>query len=135
MQGPLTLRSAVAVGEQDPYALADDAFADLPVLASLGGGRLGLEGSMLSVSGAEVSSVRRVAGGALEVRVFNPRGATATVEMRRGTAETERDGSGSAAPTALRGQLVDLRGRFTGSFEGGFELGPYRIATARLTDT
>ena len=50
------LRYAVAVGELDGYALADDAFTDLPVLPSLGGGRLPLEGSMLSVSGAEVSA-------------------------------------------------------------------------------
>ena len=34
----------------------------------------------------------------------------------------------------MRGQLVDLRGRQVESFEGSFELGPHRIATARLTE-
>jgi hypothetical protein len=27
-----------------------------------------------------------------------------------------------------------LRGRYIASFEGSFELGPYRIATVRLSD-
>ena len=133
MQGPVTLRYAVAVGERDGYALADDAFIDLPVLPSLGGGRLPLEGSMLSVSGAEVSAVRRVAGGGLEVRVFNPGASTSTVEMQRNAGET--DAGGPPAPTPLRGRLVDLRGRYVASFEGSFELGPYRIATARLAES
>ena len=133
MQGPVTLRYAVAVGELDGYALADDAFTDLPVLPSLGGGRLPLEGSMLSVSGAEVSAVRRVAGGGLEVRVFNPGASTSTVEMQRNAGET--DAGGPPAPTPLRGRLVDLRGRYVASFEGSFELGPYRIATARLAES
>jgi hypothetical protein len=61
--------------------------------------------------------------------VFNPGGEPATVEVRRGTA----DANGSLAPgDRVRGQLVDLRGRHVASFEGSFELGPYRIATARL---
>ena len=133
LQGPRTVHYALAVGDRNGYGLADDAFVDLPVLASLGGGRRRLEGSMLSVSGAEVSSLRRVAGGALEVRVFNPAGLPTTVEVRRSAAES--DGSDGEAPMArLRGQLVDLRGRYVASFEGSFELGPYRIATARLSD-
>jgi mannosylglycerate hydrolase len=131
LQGPLTVRYAVAVGDQNGYALADDAFADLPVVSSLGGGRRGLEGSMLSVSGAEVSSLRRVAGGALEVRVFNPTGLATTVELGRSVADSSGSDSGAPAET-LRGQLVDLRGRYLASFEGSFELGPSRIATARL---
>jgi hypothetical protein len=128
LQGPLVLRYALALEATDPYGLADDAFMDLPVVSSLGGGRRGLESSLLSVTGAEVSALRRVAGGVLELRVFNPTGASTRVEVRRGL----RSAPG-ADDEPLRGQLVDLRGRFVASFEGSFELGPHRIATARLT--
>ncbi len=130
LQGPRTMRYAVATGVEDLYALADNAFSDLPVVASLGGGRLPLEASMLSVTGAEVSSLRRVAGGALEVRVFNPGAEATRVVVERGTASAEGDGSSGSH----LGQLVDLRGRYTAGFEGSFELGPYRIATVRLSD-
>ncbi len=128
LQGPRTMRYAVATGVENPYALADNAFGDLPVVASLGGGRLPLEASMLSVTGAEVSSVRRVASGALEVRVFNPGAEATRVAVDRSTATTD-DAGGSGSH---RGQLVDLRGRYIAGFEGSFELGPYRIATVRL---
>jgi DNA/RNA endonuclease YhcR with UshA esterase domain len=86
---------------------------------------------MLLVAGAELSSVRRAAGGALEIRVFNPGGTPTNVEVRRSAAGSDD----LRAPDAtLRGQLVDLRGRYVASFEGSFELGPYRIATARLAE-
>jgi hypothetical protein len=128
LQGPLTLRYGLALGVTDAYALADDAFCDLPVVSSLGGGKLPLEASMLSVSGAEVSALRRVAGGALEIRLFNPGCTTTRVELRRGTA-APLDAHAPGAP--IRGQLVDLRGHYLAAFEGSFELGPHRIATAR----
>ena len=131
LQGPRTVRYGVAVGDLDGYALADDAFTDLPVVASLGGGRLALEASMLSVQGAEVSALRRVAG-VLEVRVFNPRGVATNVMLRQGTSDSD---SSRTPGESIRGQLVDLRGRFVGSFEGSFELGPYQIATARLVES
>ena len=131
LQGPRTMRYAVAIGVEDGYALADDAFADLPVVASLGGGRLRLEASMLSVTGAEVSAVRRVAGGALEVRLFNPSGVPTEVAVSRSAAGADDT---EAPRTSSRGQLVDLRGRHVASFEGSFALGPYRIATVRLSD-
>jgi hypothetical protein len=97
-------------------------------VSSLGGGKLPLEASMLSVSGAEVSALRRVAGGALEIRLFNPGCTTTRVELRRGTA-APLDAHAPGAP--IRGQLVDLRGHYLAAFEGSFELGPHRIATAR----
>jgi hypothetical protein len=133
LQGPHTMRYAVAVGVGvgDGYALADAAFGDLAVVASLGGGRLPLEASMLSVTGAEVSAVRRVAGGALEVRVFNPGGIPTDVAVIAGNGGAGSPWAPGASP---RGQLVDLRGRHVASFEGSFELGPYRIATVRLSD-
>jgi len=130
LQGPLEMRYAVAIGDLDGYALADDGFTELPVVASLGGGRLPLEASMLMVAGAEVSAVRRVAG-ELEVRVFNPRDVTTTVEVRRGTVD---NGYSRSPGATFRGQLVDLRGRYDGSFEGTFELGAFCIATVRLTE-
>jgi hypothetical protein len=69
------------------------------------------------VSGAEVSALRRAPGGALEMRVFNPSPTSAVVEVE-----------------GRRGWLVDLRGRPLEPFEGRFELGPWRIATARLAE-
>jgi hypothetical protein len=129
MQGPQTMRYAVVVGPVNPYALADDAFGDLSVVSSLGGGRRPLEGSLLSIDGAELSSLRRVEGGALELRVFNPTGATTRVDVRGGTELASGTGE-QGGP--LGGQLIDLRGGHMASFEGTFELGPHRIATARL---
>jgi hypothetical protein len=113
MRGPIEVRYALHVGDDDPYALVEDAFVPLRT-AGAGGGERAREGSALTVSGAPVSSLRRVAG-RLEVRVFNP----------------------TAKPTIVRfegatGWLVDLRGRPVAPFEGGFELAPWRIATARL---
>jgi len=131
LQGPRTMRYGMAVGIEDSYALADEAFGDLPVVSSLGGGRRALEASLLSVTGAEVSTVRRVAGGVLEVRVFNPRGAATDVTVSRPATDAEKP---SAPGMSSRGTLVDLRGRYVSSFEGSFELGPYRIATVRLSD-
>ncbi|MGA2530515.1 MAG: alpha-mannosidase [Acidimicrobiales bacterium] len=127
LQGPLIFKYALALGEIDPYALAEEAFCELAVAASLGGGELEVEASLLKVSGAQVSALRRVAGGALELRVFNPDAKAARVEVH------SNDGLGTdEGSTPVRGQLVDLRGRYVASFEGSFELGPHRIATARL---
>ncbi len=119
MQGPVEVRYAIHVGDADPYALADDAF--LPLLTSKrgagGGGTLPVEGQGLSVTGAEVSALRRTPAGALELRVFNPTAIATSVTV---------DGR--------RGWLVDLRGRPVEPFEGSFPLAPWRIATAVLAD-
>ncbi len=114
---PISLHYALAVGVDDPYALADDILLPLEVLASPGGGTRPSTGSGLSISGAEVSAVRRD-GGVQEVRVFNPRPEPTTVII-----------AGRA------GWLVDLRGYPTGPFEDSFELRPFEIATARLQST
>ena len=71
---------------------------------------------MLSVAGAEVSALRRVAGGALEVRVFNPTATTAVVDVEEGAGDAEARLADPGAP--LRGQLVDLRGRHSGQLRG-----------------
>ncbi len=99
----------------DAYAAVDDAFLPLLVTRSAGQGDAADAGTALTVTGAEVSAVRREAG-QLEVRVFNPTPDAVTVRV---------DGH--------RGWLVDLRGRSLASWEGSFELGPWRIATAQLT--
>ena len=104
-----------AVGDVDPWALADDVLLPLEVVGSLGGGWRPSEGTALEVGGAEVTAVRRQAG-LLEVRVFNPTGHTVTVTT--GTRS---------------GWLVDLRGQPQQPFEGSFDLRPHGIATARLT--
>jgi hypothetical protein len=116
MPGRQGLRYAVHVGDANPYALVDDAFLPLDVVVAPGGGDRPSAGTALQVHGAEVSAVQRQ-GGALEVRVFNPTGAEATVTI---------DGR--------RGWLVDLRGRPLEPFDGSFTLGPWGMATLRLTE-
>jgi hypothetical protein len=114
MQGRHTLRYALAVGDVDGWAVADDAWTPLPVVRSTGTGCLPASGRRLTVRGAQVSALRRVAG-RLEVRVFNPGAHPARVEIPGHT-----------------GALIDLRGQETGRWEGRFELGAHRFATVRL---
>ena len=116
MLGRVEARYAVQVGDADPYAVADDAFLPLLVVQAEGGGHLPPSGAALTVVGAEVSALRRVAG-ALELRVFNPSGSTTTVRAE-----------------GHRGWLVDLRGRPLAAFDGAFDLGPWVLATARLSE-
>jgi alpha-mannosidase len=115
LQKPITVRYAVQVGAVDPFALADDAFLPLEVVRA-GGGPRAASGQTLSVTGAEVSSLRRVAG-RLELRVFNPTDESTTVTI---------DGR--------NGWLVDLRGRPVEPFASSFELGSQRIATVVLDE-
>ncbi|HEX3981429.1 MAG TPA: glycoside hydrolase family 38 C-terminal domain-containing protein [Acidimicrobiales bacterium] len=112
--GPVEVRYALALGDVDPYRMADELLEPLITAASFGGGDRAGRGSALTVRGAEVSAVRRQAG-QVEVRVFNPRSTPASVTM-----------------AGRSGWLVDLRGRPVAAFEGGFELRPHGIATARL---
>jgi mannosylglycerate hydrolase len=116
LAGPRSVRYAVATGDVDPWTMADDAFLPLQVARAAGTGTGPARGSALTVTGAQVSAVVR-RGRALEVRVFNPTPDPATVAL---------DGR--------RGWLVDLRGRPERPFDGHFELGPWRIATARLAE-
>ncbi len=116
MRGANTVRYAIAVGDDDdPYALADDAFLPLAVVTGTGGGVRPASGSVLRITGAQVSAVRRTHAGGLEVRVFNPTADTATVDF---------DGRS--------GWLVDLRDRPLSHFDGAFDLKPWGIATAHL---
>jgi mannosylglycerate hydrolase len=108
------LKYALALDVDDPYTLADDVLLPLEVVTSLGGGTRPASGSELTISGAEVSALRRD-GGVLEVRVFNPHPEATTVSIE-----------GHA------GWLVNLRGYPESPFEGSFELRPFGIATARL---
>jgi mannosylglycerate hydrolase len=110
----VSLSYALAIGHEDPYALADDVLLPLDVVSALGGGARPAEGSAFGIEGAEVSALHRE-GGVLEVRVFNPSAETTTVVI-----------PGQA------GWLVDLRGYPVHPFEGSFELRPFGIATARL---
>ncbi|MEO6121874.1 MAG: alpha-mannosidase, partial [Acidimicrobiales bacterium] len=116
MLGPVEARYAVQVGDADPYALVDDAFLAMEVVTAPGGGGRPPTGSGLRVDGAEVSALRRVAGGGLELRVFNPTGQAASVRV-----------------AGQSGWLMDLRGRPLSHFDGGFDLGPWAIATARFS--
>ena len=113
--GPVEARYALHVGDADPYALVDDAFLPLRVLATHGGGKRASSGSALAVEGAEVSALRCAADG-LEVRVFNPSSEPTTVQL-----------------PGRSGWLVDLRGRPLEPFDGWFPLRPWGIATARVS--
>jgi mannosylglycerate hydrolase len=110
----VSLTYALAMGHDDPYALADDVLLPLDVVTALGGGARHASGSALGIEGAQVSALRRQ-GGVLEVRVFNPSPTAATVAI-----------------AGHSGWLVDLRGYPVRAFEGSFELRPFGIATARL---
>ena len=114
MLGPLSFDLAIHVGDCDPYEVADDAFLPLLVATAPGGGTRPDTGAALTVTGAEVSALRRHTG-AVELRVFNPTSETTTVDL------------GDRA-----GWLVDLRGQPREPFEGSFALGPFGIVTVRL---
>ena len=116
MIGAVEARYAVAVGDADPYALADDAFLPLQTVDADGGGDRPASGTAFTLEGAELSALRRHPGG-LEARVFNPTDQATTVSL---------DGRS--------GWLVDLRGRPLEPFDGTFPLAPHAIATARLPD-
>jgi alpha-mannosidase len=110
----VSLRYALAIGAQDPYALADDVLLPLEVVSSFGGGTRAESGSAFSLEGAEISALRRE-GGMLEVRVYNPTDTASTVRV-----------------PGHSGWLVNLRGYPEAPFEGTFELRPFGIATFRL---
>jgi len=130
LQQPVTLRYAVAAGDVDPFALADDVLVPLRVAGADGTSRgatpvatdsdvaadLPAAGTELVVEGAEVAAVVRE-GDALAVRVFNPHDEPSEVRLGERT-----------------GWLVDLRGRPIAPFEGAFTLRPHGVATATLTD-
>jgi alpha-mannosidase len=108
------VRYALALGDVDPWRLADLAWLPLHVVRAEGGGPLPASGSRLAVTGAEVSALHRV-DGAIEMRVFNPSTKATRVRV-----------------PGHSGVLVDLRGRPTGSWDQTFPVGPWGIATARL---
>jgi mannosylglycerate hydrolase len=114
MLGPVTGRVAVALDVDDPYALADQAWTELQLVRSPGGGDLGEEGQWLSVAGAEVSALRRV-DGLLELRLFNPTDRPAVAEL------ADRSGV-----------VVDLAGEELGAWKRRVLLGPWAIATLLL---
>lgn len=119
LQKVVTVRWGFEVGDDvDPYAAVDEAF--LPIQAVAGGAGLATadraaEGAALTVEGAEVSALRRTAGGQLEVRVFNPTATATTCHL-----------------PGRRGWLVDLRGRTLGPWETTVALEPWAIATLVL---
>jgi alpha-mannosidase len=116
LPGPVTRSYAVAIGDVDPYALADEVLVPLLVVAADGSGaELAATGTALTVTGAEVAAVVRE-GEALVVRVFNP-----------------ADHETSVGIEGRRGWLVDLRGRPLEPFDGSFSLRARGIATAVLS--
>jgi alpha-mannosidase len=117
MPGATSLRYALCRTGRDPFAVVDDAFLPLVVAPAAGGEALdGDAGSPLTVTGAEVSAVRRHAG-RIELRVVNMGDETTTVTVAGRT-----------------GWLVDLRGQAIEPFDERFELRPWGIATTVLDE-
>ena len=119
MPGRHRLDYAVHVAGRSPFEVADEVLVPLQVARRRGAvdpdaGDRQASGQALSVTGAEVSAVHRVAG-RLEVRVFNPSDEATTVRI---------DGHS--------GWLVDLRGRASEPFTGSFDLRPHGIQTVAL---
>ncbi len=114
MLGPVEARYAIAVGDVDPFAIADDFLLPLEVAIAQGDGHGADDGQALSVEGVEVSAVVRVPGG-IEVRVWNPSDEPATATITDGV-----------------GWVVDLRGRPMRPFENETTLGPWEILTVRM---
>jgi hypothetical protein len=112
--GHHTLRYSVAIGEIDPYALAEDTFDDLPVAYGAGLGTMPDLHRALRVEGAQVSSLRRRSG-RLELRAFNPTDAEVTL-----------------AVPGRAGEIVDLRGRPVAGFEDAVALRPHGLITLAL---
>jgi hypothetical protein len=114
MLGPVEARYAIAVGDVDPFAIADDFLLPLEVVVAPGDGDGHDSGQALSVDGVEVSAVVRVPGG-IEVRVWNPSDDPATATITDGV-----------------GWVVDLRGRPVRPFENETTLRPWEILTVRM---
>ncbi len=114
MLGPVEARYAVAIGDVDPFALADDFLVPFEVAIAPGDGAGRDSGQALSVEGAEVSSVQRVPGG-IEVRLWNPSDESAVATISDGV-----------------GWVVDLLGRPVRPFEGETTLGAWEILTVRM---
>ena len=116
LQTAIKVRYVVAVGDVDPFRLADDAF--VPMLVADGAGAPGgpLEDQALDVRGAVVSAVER-RGDALHVRVFNPDAGPTTVVVAGRT-----------------GWRLDLAERPQHRFDGHVELGGHQIATLALDE-
>lgn len=119
LQRPVVSRHAVALGDVDPYALADKVLVPLQLTEGAGDRQsdpLPSDGSLLAVEGAEVTAVLR-RGGGLRVRVVNPTELETTVSF-----------------PGRQGWLVDLADRPLEPFEGHFTLRPWGIATAALNE-
>ncbi len=116
MIGPVAVDYALSTSGDDPYATAQMVLVPLATTSSFGGGDRSHSGTELELSGAQVSSLRRVAG-VLEVRVFNPDDEPTVVRI-----------------TGRHGWLMDLRGQPVDPFEEEFPLRAHGITTCRLDD-
>jgi hypothetical protein len=114
--GRQAARYAVAVGDTDSYALAEDAFDDLPVAYGAGLGTMPDHHQALQVDGAQVSSLRRRQG-RLELRAFNPTDAEVTLAL-----------------PGRAGDVVDLRGRPQATFQGAVVIRPHGLVTLALRE-
>jgi len=128
MLGSLCVNYAVTTASIDPYELVDDAFLPLIVVPSLGGGEREPAGALVEISGAELSSLRRVGPDLVEVRAFNPRATPSVLQVCRPVEK-----AGEPSSRAVVGSQVDLRGRAIGRFGGTLPLGPFEIVTLRLS--
>jgi len=111
----VTCRYTISLGDADPWLAAANLHVPLEVAQSPGGGDREPEGSAFAMTGAQLSSLRRVAGGGLELRVFNPTDQETVVDL-----------------FGRHGWLVDLRGVATEPVKASFTLRAQGIATVWL---
>ncbi|MCX6511959.1 MAG: hypothetical protein NT160_02585, partial [Actinobacteria bacterium] len=111
----VTCRYTISLGDADPWLAAADLHGPLEVAQSPGGGDREPQGSAFAMTGAQLSSLRRVAGGILELRVFNPTDQETVVDL-----------------FGRPGWLVDLRGVATERVKDSFTLRAQGIATVWL---
>ncbi len=111
----VSLSYALALGHDDPYALADDVLLPLDVVTALGGGARAASGSALGIEGAEVE---RVAS-----RAWSARGPCLQPDV---PTRPRWSSPGTQGGSSTCGDIPCW------PFEGSFELRPFGIATARL---
>lgn len=121
LPGPRQAELALHLGDRDPWALADEAFAPLLTARFPGGDGAGdpeVAGQALRVVGAEVSALTRRPDGRLEVRLVNTSGEPVEADLGGRT-----------------GERTDLLGRPLGErVDDRLALRPWEIATLALDE-
>ncbi len=107
---------ALMVNCDDPYRFMEDVFLPLEIIYPQGGGWREPVGSALEIDPgtAKVSALTRT-GEFLDIRLFNPADRPTTI-----------------IATGYTGDVIDLTGRVSSTFDGAIDLKPFGIITLRI---